>query len=86
MIVELRGVSNSSSVAESFATKIVTCTGTAYTKKGRLNSAIRIIKRVVRKAFAVWQELSKFVALLKMNTKSGEPSTLAPPFSRKHDF
>jgi hypothetical protein len=85
MIVESSGISNSSSGAESLASKIVTCTGTAYTKKGRLNAVIRIIKRVVRKVQTAWQKFSEHVTSLKINTKSGEPSTLAPPFSSKCD-
>jgi len=79
MIVESSGHSQSDSSVQCRTSKIVSCTGTAYTKKGKLNAVIRIIKRAVRRVKSFVKNFREFFFVMKMNTKSGIPTNLAPP-------
>lgn len=79
MIVQTDGSCESLSGVTSRTSKIVSTTGTAYVNKGKLKAVIRFVKKIVRIVKSFFRELLTIPFVVKMNTKSGIPTNLAPP-------
>lgn len=79
MILKIDGLSQSESAVQSKTSKIVSATGTAYVKRGKIKSIIRFIRKIkvrVKNTFTVMKDV---ILVRKQNTKTGIPSSIAPP-------
>lgn len=79
MIVESSGSSVSESLVISKTSKIVSATGTAYVRKGKIKSIIRFVRKTIVRIKNVFTIVKNVFLVKKQNTKSGIPSSMAPP-------
>lgn len=80
MIVQAEGLSHSVSGVASKTSKIVSATGTAYVKRGKLKAVIRFIRKTIVKVKSTLINVRDRVLVKRLNTKTGIPSSVAPPF------
>lgn len=79
MILKIDGLSQSESTVQSKTSKIVSATGTAYVKRGKIKSIIRFIRKIKVRVKNTFTAMKDVILVRKQNTKTGIPSSIAPP-------
>jgi hypothetical protein len=77
MIASSEGKVTCVSVVDSQVTMIVSTTGTAYTKTGKVNAVIRFFKKIYRKIKFVFVNVVDVVHTVC--SKTGKPQSIEPP-------
>jgi hypothetical protein len=85
MIASSEGKVTCDSVVNSQVTMLVSTTGTAYTKTGKVNAVIRFFKKIYRKIKYTCIYVSEFVVVFC--SKTGKPQSIEPPaMARQNSF
>lgn len=79
MIVSADGLAVSRTESTGSVSMIVSATGTAYAKRGKVAAVIRFIKRGVRKVDSAITFVVAEVKRVFMATKTGKPTSIDPP-------
>lgn len=79
MIVEVSGNVNVKTVSEGTVSMIVSTTGTAYGKKGKIKSIIRFFRKAKNFIVTKTKTIVEVVVSLPLVSKTGKPSCIEPP-------
>ncbi len=79
MIVESSGSSIVHTNSVGAATMIVSTTGTAYVKKGKIKSVMRFFRKMVAPIKTSVKKMYVAIVTFRLNTKTGKPTSIDPP-------